>query len=139
MARSTKKTNSSAFICESESGTLLSSKLEQEAWDANQTLVEFLGSEKFPSVEDTLFSWKKSGSSHLANAKETYSWREVIDSIKAADLEELSMAIEGIGEKPPALLKSKPIMLRVAGEITNSLLHSYNNRHKIKFVQYDST
>ncbi len=140
MPRDTTKrgtTTSFVLVCETESGIELSSELEQEAWDANETLVKLLLKQS-GRLEDLLFSWKKLGMSHLAGSKETYAWRGVIDSIKSANLEDLSANKMG-GAKWSPLVKSKPIMLRVAGEITNSLLHSYNNRHRIAFVQCDST
>jgi hypothetical protein len=140
MPRSTAKggTTSFALVCETESGIVLSSELEREAWDANETLVKLLLKENGKKDDDLLFSWKKLGKTHLASSKETYSWRGIIDSIKAANLEDIhANKIESAKRSP--LIKSKPIMLRVAGEITNSLLHSYNYRHRIAFIQCDST
>lgn len=132
-----RRTTSFVLVCETESGIVLSSELEREAWKANETLVKVLLKQS-GREDDLLFSWKKLGTSHLASSKETYAWRGVIDSIKAANLEEMSANKIGRARWSP-LIKSKPIMLRVAGEITNSLLHSYNNRHRIAFIQCDST
>jgi hypothetical protein len=134
MPRFPKRRASYALVCVTELGIELSSELESEAWDANETLVELLN-----VGDDDLFAWKKPGSSHLANSRETYAWRKVIDSIKTANLEDLTPKVASKRTPSSPLIKSKPIMLRVAGEITNSLLHSYNNRHRIAFVQCDST
>jgi hypothetical protein len=124
-----------AIRCDSEPGVILSSDLESEAWDAIETLVNSLNSRG--QIVGNLFLWK-SNKSHIAKAKETYAWRAVIDLIKENDLGKLGQEIElealkNSNSHPSQLLRSKPIMLRVAGEITNALIHSYNNRHAITF------
>lgn len=124
-----------AIRCENESGLTLSSEMEVEAWTAIVTLVGFLN--RGTEAKD-LFLWKDR-KSHLANARETYAWRGVIDSIKESDLARIGVEIDAerkVGGSPPLpapLIRSKPIMLRMAGEITNALIHSYNNRHSITF------
>jgi hypothetical protein len=126
-----------AIRCDTESRSLISSKIEAEAWDSISSLAEFLERERYPSVKESLFGWRDQ-EAHLASARETYAWRGVIESIKAADLSEITAQIEKIGNVSPfSLTKSKPIMLRIAGEITNALLHSYTNHHKITFFQCD--
>ncbi len=123
--------------CDSESRILISSKMEAQAWDSILTLVQFLERDKYASVKRSLFSWKDQ-EAYLVNAKETYAWRSVIDSIKAADLSEVASQLQREGKNPSSLVRSKPIMLRVAGEITNALLHSYTIHHRITFFQCDS-
>ena len=114
---------------------MLSSEMESEAWQAIERLIPVLADDA--SFVALLFSWKGAGGS-LTSARETYAWRKAIDMIKENDLEEKckSLVIEG---PVLSLMKSKPIMLRVAGEITNSLMHSYNLRHKIVFFHTAST
>lgn len=124
--------------CDTESGVLISSQMEAEAWDSIFTLVQFLERDKYASVKRALFSWKDQ-EAYLANAKETYAWRGVIDSIKAVDLSEVASQLESEGKNSSSLVRSKPIMLRVAGEITNALLHSYTSQHRITFFQCDSS
>ncbi len=121
-----------AIRCDTESGTLISSKIELEAWNAILAFVEILEHEKHISVKQSLF-YLMDHEAHLASAGETYAWRNVIDSIKASDLSEVSSRSKSHGATFSALVKSKPIMLRMAGEISNALLHSYTNRHKITF------
>lgn len=123
--------------CDTESARLISSKIESEAWESIETLVEFLRSDEDIAVKRELFSWKYE-MSHLASAKETYAWRKVIDSIKASDLGLVGSEFDRSRKTTLTLAKSKPIMLRIAGEITNALLHSYSNRHRITYFQCDS-
>lgn len=126
-----------AFKCETEKGLVITSTLEEAAWKAVEELVVFLIGNESNSKGEELFSWKKE-KGHQANAKETYAWRNVIESIKTIDLESLSS--DGGQEKEGSvsgLRRSRPIMLRVAGDITNALIHSYDNRHRITFFQID--
>jgi len=126
-----------AFSCESENGMLLSNKIELEAWDSIENLVSRLTGDDHVSPRDSLFSWR-TNPSHSASAKETYRWREVIDSIKTANLESTFDEVEKQAKRQFPLIKSRPVMLRIAGEITNALLHSYSYKHKIRFSQCDS-
>lgn len=121
-----------AIRCESEGGLILSSELEADAWQSIDLLAAFLEERKNPSANSMLFSWKLE-EAHYAKAKEVYAWRGVIDSLKQADLSECHSSIKSSKGKSFPLIQSKPIMLRVAGEITNALLHSYNNRHMMSF------
>jgi hypothetical protein len=113
-----------------------------EAWNSIEKLVEALGIQEESNISYEgrscgLFDWME-GENYLATARETYSWRRVIDSIKDADLTRLDLQIQEKGRtQPTALVRSKPIMLRVAGEITNALIHSYARQHKIRFAQRD--
>jgi hypothetical protein len=128
-----------AISCDTESSMLISSKLEIEAWDSILSLVEILRRDKYPSVKDSLFAWRYQ-QSYLSNAKQTYEWRGIIDSIKEANLSALASELQREGRMNPSeLVKSRPIMLRVAGEITNALIHSYTNQHRISFFQCDFT
>ncbi len=124
-----------AIRCESEQGLVLSNEIEQEAWEAIERLIPLLVKDE--AFIGYLFSWKGRPSS-TASARETYSWRRAIDLIKESDLGEKCNASK---ENPRIviLMKSKPIMLRMAGEITNALLHSYNLGHKITFFQSSRT
>jgi hypothetical protein len=129
-----------AIRCDSESQSLISSKIEREAWDSIQRLAEFLvQKEKSPAVRNSLFAWREQ-KAHLADARETYAWRGLIDSIKAADLSEAALQMQRNQKytRASSLVTSKPIMLRIAGEITNALLHSYTYKHRITFFQCES-
>lgn len=121
--------------CNSEKGLLLSSEMESQAWQAIEGLMPVLGED--PSFTALLFAWKRELES-LASARESYAWRKAIDMIKENDLGEKCKSLK-MDESVLSLMKSKPIMLRVAGEITNALIHSYSLRHKIAFVQIAST
>jgi hypothetical protein len=129
-------TKNFAIKCEVES-LVISSSFEKEAWDSIEALVESQEKEVSNSSAIILFLWKKERN-HLATAKETYIWRKVIDSIKASDLAQISSDLNKLGKGAFPLAGSKPIMLRVAGEITNALIHSYSHQHKISFIQCDS-
>ena len=110
-----------AIKCESEN-LLISNKIEGNAWDSIQELVKTLK----PATYLLLFAWQQE-QNHVASAREVYAWRDMIESIKASELSEVD------SKRRYSLLKSKPIMLRLAGEIANALIHSYNNKHKISF------
>jgi hypothetical protein len=120
-----------AIFCDGE-GMIFSSKIERPAWQALEKLVAVLDES---SSKATMFGWKSQG--YQATARDTYAWRRAIDAIKEADLSLLASKIQNPGEGAP-LMKSKPIMLRVTGEVTNALIHSYQNQHKIRFIQIDS-
>jgi predicted component of viral defense system (DUF524 family) len=109
--------------------------MEREAWRAIERLIPLLASKE--DISENLFSWKLRPK-RIVSARETYSWRRAIDLIKEANLDEKCAALK---ENPEVLflMKSKPIMLRMAGEITSALLHSYNLAHKITFSQSSST
>jgi hypothetical protein len=126
-----------AIRCENESQTLISNRIEGEAWDSIESLAEFLEREKYPSVKEAMFLWRYE-ESHLASARETYAWRGFIDLIKSSDLAEIASRMKRVGTTSFSLVRSRPIMLRITGEITSALLHSYTNRHRITFFQCDS-
>lgn len=86
----------------------------------------------FSSVEN-LYAWK--GSKHLASAKEPYAWRAALEEIKDSDL---SAKCQSESREAAVIMADKPTMLKIAGEITNALLHSYTARHKVSFVQRTS-
>lgn len=117
--------------CDNEQGLVISSEMEEEAWKAIERLMPLLRQDR--TFLESLFSWKQKAST-IASARETYSWRGAIDLIKENDLGEKCGSLK---EDPEILflMKSKPIMLRMAGEITNALIHSYNLQHRITFTQ----
>jgi hypothetical protein len=123
-----------AIRCEEED-LVLSNPMESNAWAAIERLISLLQSENQSSLNG-LFAWKERR--HLATAKEVYSWRGAIEVIKDADLNREWAGSKG-DPSLPSLMRSKPIMLRLTGEITNALLHSYNLKHRITFFQCHST
>ncbi len=119
--------------CLDENSRTLSSEMELRAWDSIEFLVKtLLGQE--PPKQKELFGWKYE-KSHVATASESYGWRSAIDYIKGANLSDLGGQEEEKAaiDSQFSLVRSKPIMLRLAGEITNALLHSYDNRHRLSF------
>ena len=115
-----------AIRCDTEGGTVLSSEIEVDAWDAIEQLISFLNKENAKGM----FNWKSRD--RRTEAREVYAWRSSIDLIKDSDL-----SVVDISGVVSPLTRSKPIMLRMAGEITNALLHSYNLGHRITFFQCD--
>jgi hypothetical protein len=110
--------------------------MDNVAWVSIETLVRSLGS-KSGGADPKLFGWKERG--YLAQPKDPFTWRRIIDEIKDKDLSFIASTLDGEQEERVAsLMKSKPIMLKIAGEITNALYHSYQNRHKISLVQIES-
>lgn len=65
-----------------------------------------------------------------AIAKDPYAWRAVIDTLKNSDLKAMCM---GKTAEDLVVLTDKPLMLKIAGEITSALMHSYNLGHRISF------
>lgn len=80
-----------------------------------------------------LYAWKEGH--HHALAKEQYAWRSALEEIKNSDL---SSKCADVKREDAVLMADKPVMLKIAGEITNALMHSYTSRHKISFVQRTS-
>jgi len=114
---------------------ILSNERTENTWNSVDDLIRILLKDsKFASDTD-LFAWRKPA--HLASAREPYAWRAAIEEIKSSDLtakcEELSADDERF-----VLTTDKPAMLKIAGEITNSLFHSYTSRHRISFVPFQS-
>lgn len=122
-----------AISCDVESGLVLSNKRALDTWEALQSLVRILVEVSGFSSLEVLNSWKQPH--HLANAREPYAWRSVLEEIKNSNLREKCAGVEG---EYLTLITDKPTMLKVAGEITNSLLHSYTMRHALTFGQYVS-
>jgi len=118
---------------------VLSNERSLEIWSAFDELVLSLLSDSAFSSEVVLFAWKRE-SRHLAIAKEPYAWRAAIEEIKNSDLADKARSFKGDPEKF-ILITDKPVMLKIAGEITSALLHSYSSRHRISFgpVQRTST
>jgi len=116
--------------CINESRVISNVRSEPFWSTLDDLIVVLLRSSKF-SAEDLLFSWKKEPR-HSASAREVYAWRAALDEIKNSDLGTKCSEFHTDKEKF-VLITDKPTMLKIAGEITNSLLHSYNSRHNISF------
>jgi hypothetical protein len=118
--------------CLDENSRILSSEMELRAWDSVEFLVKKL-LEQEPPKQKELFGWKYE-KSHVASARESYGWRSAIDCIKEANLSDLGGQEEKAAiDSVFSLVRSRPIMLRLAGEITNALIHSYDTRHRLSF------
>jgi hypothetical protein len=115
----------------------LSNERPLEVWLALEELVLALLRESAFASESALFAWK-SELRHVATAKEPYAWRAAIEEIKNSDLPSKAQIFRVSPEKF-VLVTDKPVMLKIAGEITSALLHSYSSRHRISFVQVQST
>lgn len=113
-----------------ESGTILSNWRSLETWGSLERLIGILLKDSNFSSHETLYAWKDG--QHLALAKEPYAWRAALEEIKNSDL---STKCADVSREDAVLLADKPTMLKIAGEITNALMHSYTARHKISFVQ----
>lgn len=121
-----------AITCDDEPSVLLSNERREESWDTlNELALALLRSSGFAS-ESVLFAWKRE-KHHLASVRESYAWRSVLEEIKNANLPENCQEFRADSQKF-ILITDKPVMLKIAGEITNSLLHSYTLRHHISFV-----
>jgi len=120
-----------AIICEDESGLALSNEHSRDIWDSLQDLMTVLLKDSKFADESILSSWKETY--HRATAKEPYAWRAALEEIKNSDLG--AKCSEFRGNEEFVLMTDKPTMLKIAGEITTSLLHSYSSRHRTSFVQ----
>lgn len=116
--------------CTDESRALSNARSDH-LWSTLDDLIVVLLRYSNFSTEDLLFSWKTE-ERHLASAREVYAWREALEEIKNSDLGSKCSEFHSDREKF-VLITDKPAMLKIAGEITNSLLHSYNSRHRISF------
>ena len=121
------------IFCDNES-RLLSNDWDQDLWDAFQQMMEILITKSKPAGRETLFAWREPH--HVAIAKEPYAWRAALDALKDSDL--TATFIEFKGREDFVLMTDKPTMLKLGGEITNSLMHSYTTKHKISFRQVES-
>ena len=110
---------------------MISNVIDEEVWNAFHQMIEILVTKFSLASLDTLFAWRQHV--HIALAKEPYSWRGVLDALKDSDLSEICQAYKGKEEF--ALMTDKPKMLKIGGEITNGLMHSYTSKHKISFRQ----
>jgi hypothetical protein len=117
--------------CASEDGKLLSNKRGISLWEALFDLTEILSRNGRLNSGAVLFVWK-SDQAHRAAAREPYAWREVIEEIKNSDLTKECSGTIADREKL-VLMTDKPTMLKIAGEITNALMHSYSSGHSISF------
>jgi hypothetical protein len=120
-----------AIICEDESALVLSNQRTSDIWNSLEDLVKVLLRDSNFADESVLSAWKEKG--HRAAAKEPYAWRAVLEEIKNSDL--ASKCSDYRGREEFVLMTDKPTMLKIAGEITSGLLHSYSSRHRISFVQ----
>ena len=117
-----------AISCDAES-RLISNEHPDEIWDAFQQMMELLVKQTQFANPDILFAWKEAH--HQASAKEPYVWRGALDELKNSDLSILCG--DARGQENFVLMADKPTMLKIGGEITNSLMHSYTSRHRITF------
>jgi hypothetical protein len=120
------------IICDDEGGMALSNERGMKVWKALDDLLLRLLSDTQFADESTLYSWQKEPR-HSASAKEPYAWRAALEEIKNTDLTSKCESFREDSEKF-IVMTDKPTMLKVAGEITSCLLHSYTSRHKISFV-----
>ncbi|MCL4517573.1 MAG: hypothetical protein M1587_00060 [Thaumarchaeota archaeon] len=119
-----------AILCDNESSRALSNTHDEELWNALETLISLLCAEsKFVQIE-ILQAWK--APHHNVGARELYSWRAAIEEIKNSDLQ--SKCSEKKSDQQYSSMIDKPAMLKMAGEITNSLMHSYSSGHRITFA-----
>ena len=120
-----------AIFCDTES-SVLSNKRDKELWDSLFRLVQILeeGSGNSQASAVTLFAWSKEPR-HVTVAKEPYAWRAIIELIKNSDLVAICSGI--VSRDELSILADKPTMLKISGEVTNALIHSYNSRHAITF------
>jgi hypothetical protein len=79
----------------------------------------------------TLYSWKDGH--HRSTPKEAYAWRAVLEEIKASNLS--AKCASHPDREQAMLMADKPAMLKIAGEITNGLMHSYASGHRITLSQ----
>ena len=120
-----------SILCTDES-LILSNERALEVWLTLDDLLEILLKESSFASSTILFTWK-SEPRHLASAKEPYAWRAAIEEIKDSDLNVKCAALKVDPDKF-VLITDKPVMLKIAGEITSAVLHSYTSRHGISFV-----
>ena len=122
-----------AISCDNES-LVLSNERSPELWGTFQTAIKALVREAKFAPQETLLAWKEPH--HLATAKESYSWRAALEELKNSDLPVLFKDFRG--EEDFVLMTDKPTMLKIGGEVTNSVLHSYTLKHRITFGQITS-
>jgi hypothetical protein len=122
-----------AICCDDEKQRILSNWRDLEMWEALENLLKILMKRSSQNLS-ILYAWKSG--KHQSSAKEPYAWRSVLDEIKNSDLSEACALLSKSQEK--TLMTDKPAMLKVAGEITYCLMHSYEAHHKISFIQKES-
>jgi hypothetical protein len=120
-----------SISCDDESGLVLSNWRALEVWEALEKLIAILLKDSGFSTFDMLYAWKEKH--HQALAKEPYVWRAAIEEIKNSDL--TAKCSKVANREEATLMSDKPTMLKIAGEVTNSLMHSYTSRHKLSFAQ----
>ncbi len=120
-----------SITCDDEDGLVLSNAREQYLWDSFETLIRILaeeGSSVLPPIS-ALMAWKEVPH-RKATAKDEYSWRALIELVKNSDLRRVC---NGRSAEELVILTDKPTMLKIAGEVTNAYMHSYNLGHRITF------
>ena len=126
-----------SIVCLDEpSSPELSNNHPEEIWSALEILVLALMSGGEGGTTDNtsiaaLFAWKGPAGRRVS-AREAYAWRGVIDEIKSADLNEVASKIK-ISPDSSVLLRDRPAMLKIAGEVANALFHSYTAKHSVAF------
>jgi hypothetical protein len=120
-----------ALSCDNESGLILSNWRSLEHWNSLEKLLVILLKDSSFAKYDQLYAWKRGH--HLALAKEPYAWRGAIEEIKNSNLVAKCSSMENREEA--SMMCDKPTMLKIAGEITNGLMHSYTSRHRLNFIQ----
>ncbi|MGI0091644.1 MAG: hypothetical protein ACREBS_08045 [Nitrososphaerales archaeon] len=121
-----------AISCDDEHGLVLSNYHALDIWEALGDLIEILRKQSNFSSQEMLFSWKEKPRHH-AQAREPYAWRAAMEEIKNSDLPAKCADVKD--RFAATLMSDKPVMLKIAGEITSCLMHSYSSRHRLSFSQ----
>ena len=125
----TEKQSFYVISCDDEGNLPLSNKHIGQIWISLQKLLQILVTDsQFVSME-TLFAWKEKPH-HMVTAKESYAWRGAIEEIKNSDLVK---KCKDLSHSEVRIVADKPAMLKIAGETTNALHHSYTSGHAITF------
>jgi hypothetical protein len=117
-----------ALTCDDDTSELSNSH-DLDIWQALEALTKILATDSKLSQNELVQSWKSTR--HAGTAKELYGWRAIMEEIKNSDLP--SRCATSKGDAKFTLMIDKPAMLKIAGEITNALLHSYSKRHRTSF------
>ena len=119
------------FVCNSEKNEPISNRIDEKTVNSFESLLAIFRKRFIQESSNLLELWKSKN--HQASAKEPYAWREVLELVKSSDLSSLCSGIQD-----PELRKKmtdRPLMLKIAGEVTNAMSHSYNSKHRISFAQ----
>jgi hypothetical protein len=135
MSNTVRESRRYVIVCNDENRPI-SNVRSEEMWSTLDDLIALLVEYSDFADVNMLFSWKKKAN-HNVSPKEVYAWRAALEEIKNSNLFEKSQKFLADNEKF-VLITDKPTMLKIAGEITNCLQHSYTSRHKISFVTNQS-